>query len=57
MQRQELSSRDKAALGQTMHSAVTDINIVEEHAEWLLRWVNIILYFWFRAAKRNGCSV
>jgi len=52
----KLSSHDKAALGQTMHSAVTDINIVE-HAEWLLRRVNNILYFWFRAAKRNGCSV
>jgi hypothetical protein len=52
----KLSSRDKTVLGQTMHSAVTDINIVE-HAEWLLRWVNIVLYFWFRAAKRNGCSV
>jgi hypothetical protein len=40
----KLSARDKAALGQTMHSPVTDINIVE-HAEWLLRRVNNILYF------------
>jgi hypothetical protein len=52
----KLSSRDKVALGQTMHSASTDINTVQR-AEWLLRRVNNILYFWFRAAKRNGYSV
>jgi hypothetical protein len=52
----KLSSHDKAALGQTRHSAVIDINTVE-HAEWLLSRVNNMLYFWFRAAKRYVCSV
>jgi hypothetical protein len=49
----KLSSHDMAALGRTVHSAFTDINIAER-AEWLLRRVNNVLCFWLRAAKRNG---
>jgi hypothetical protein len=45
-----LSSHDKAALGQTMHSAAIDINIVE-HAEWLLSRVNNVQYFWSRGRE------